>query len=114
MYGHLVAVEMLDEGSDAAVVLEGIGTGSPFVLENDPDTGIQEGQLAQALGEDLVVKIDMAEDLGAGPETDGCASRRGITDGGQGGFGLAEMFVFIAVLLAALVYVWRKGDLQWD
>ena len=31
-----------------------------------------------------------------------------------GGFGLAEMFVFIAVLLAALVYVWRKGDLQWD
>jgi len=31
-----------------------------------------------------------------------------------GGFGLAEMFLFIAVLLAALVYVWRKGDLQWD
>jgi NADH-quinone oxidoreductase subunit A len=31
-----------------------------------------------------------------------------------GGFGLAEMFVFIAVLLAALIYVWRKGDLQWD
>ena len=31
-----------------------------------------------------------------------------------GGFGLAEMFVFIAVLLAALVYVWHKGDLQWD
>ena len=31
-----------------------------------------------------------------------------------GVFGLAEMFVFIAVLLAALVYVWRKGDLQWD
>jgi NADH-quinone oxidoreductase subunit A len=31
-----------------------------------------------------------------------------------GVFGLIEMFVFIAVLLAALVYVWRKGDLQWD
>ena len=31
-----------------------------------------------------------------------------------GAFGLVEMFVFIAVLLAALVYVWRKGDLQWE
>jgi len=31
-----------------------------------------------------------------------------------GGFVLAERFGFIAVLLAALVYVWRKGDLQWD
>jgi NADH-quinone oxidoreductase subunit A len=31
-----------------------------------------------------------------------------------GVFGLVEMFVFIAVLLAALLYVWRKGDLQWE
>jgi NADH-quinone oxidoreductase subunit A len=31
-----------------------------------------------------------------------------------GVFGLVEMFVFIAVLLAALAYVWRKGDLQWE
>ncbi|HNS54871.1 MAG TPA: NADH-quinone oxidoreductase subunit A [Syntrophales bacterium] len=31
-----------------------------------------------------------------------------------GVFGLIEMFVFIAVLLAALLYVWRKGDLQWE
>ena len=31
-----------------------------------------------------------------------------------GVFGLGEMFVFIAVLLAALGYVWRKGDLQWE
>jgi len=31
-----------------------------------------------------------------------------------GGFGIVEMFVFIAVLLAALLYVWRKGDLEWE
>jgi len=31
-----------------------------------------------------------------------------------GVFGLVEMFVFIAILLAALAYVWRKGDLNWD
>jgi NADH-quinone oxidoreductase subunit A len=29
-------------------------------------------------------------------------------------FGLGEMLVFIAILLAGLVYVWKKGALQWD
>jgi NADH-quinone oxidoreductase subunit A len=30
-----------------------------------------------------------------------------------GWFGLIEMFVFIAVLLLGLAYVWRKGLLKW-
>jgi NADH-quinone oxidoreductase subunit A len=30
-----------------------------------------------------------------------------------GGFGLLEMFVFIAILLLGLVYAWRKGVLRW-
>jgi NADH-quinone oxidoreductase subunit A len=29
-------------------------------------------------------------------------------------FGLVEMLVFIAVLLAGFIYVWKKGALQWD
>src|SRR5215471_18000796 len=29
-------------------------------------------------------------------------------------FGLVEMLVFIATLLIALVYVWRKGALTWE
>jgi NADH-quinone oxidoreductase subunit A len=29
-------------------------------------------------------------------------------------FGFVEMVVFIAILLAGLVYVWKKGALQWD
>jgi NADH-quinone oxidoreductase subunit A len=29
-------------------------------------------------------------------------------------FGLLEMVVFIAILLAGLVYVWGKGALEWD
>ncbi len=29
-------------------------------------------------------------------------------------FGFGEMLVFIAILLAGLVYVWKKGALQWD
>ncbi len=28
-------------------------------------------------------------------------------------FGLVEMAVFIAILLAAYVYVWRRGGLEW-
>jgi len=28
-------------------------------------------------------------------------------------FGLIEMFVFIAILLGAYAYVWRRGGLEW-
>jgi NADH-quinone oxidoreductase subunit A len=31
-----------------------------------------------------------------------------------GRFGLYEMFTFIAVLFVGLLYVWRKGALDWD
>ncbi|GAA4788568.1 hypothetical protein GCM10023231_16000 [Olivibacter ginsenosidimutans] len=30
-----------------------------------------------------------------------------------GWYTLAEMFIFIGILLIGLVYVWRKGDLEW-
>ena len=29
-------------------------------------------------------------------------------------FGLGEMLVFVGILVVGLVYVWRKGALQWD
>ena len=29
-------------------------------------------------------------------------------------FGFIEMLVFVLVLLAGLIYVWRKGALQWE
>ena len=29
-------------------------------------------------------------------------------------FGLGEMLVFIAILLAGYIYVWKKGAFQWD
>ncbi len=32
----------------------------------------------------------------------------------MGLFGLAEMGVFVAILLVGLAYVWRKGALRWD
>ena len=29
-------------------------------------------------------------------------------------FGLSEMFVFIGVLFLGLIYIWKKGALEWD
>ena len=29
-------------------------------------------------------------------------------------FGLAEMFIFIAILLVGYVYAWKKGALEWE
>lgn len=34
-------------------------------------------------------------------------------DGRWGWYTLIEMFIFIGILLIGLVYVWRKGDLEW-
>ena len=35
-------------------------------------------------------------------------------DGQLSFFGLAEMLVFIGILLVGFIYVWKKGALQWD
>ncbi len=32
---------------------------------------------------------------------------------GMAGVAVAEIFVFVGILLVALVYVWKKGDLDW-
>jgi NADH-quinone oxidoreductase subunit A len=32
---------------------------------------------------------------------------------GQGAFAFFELFVFIAILVLGLAYVWRHGDLEW-
>ncbi|RMD83677.1 MAG: NADH-quinone oxidoreductase subunit A [Candidatus Dadabacteria bacterium] len=34
-------------------------------------------------------------------------------EAGQGALALGEMLAFIAILVAGLAYVWRKGDLRW-
>lgn len=34
-------------------------------------------------------------------------------DQGSGLFALIEIFLFIAILMLGLVYVWAKGDLEW-
>jgi len=38
----------------------------------------------------------------------------GICEGRVTGFGIGVMAVFLAILLLALAYVWRKRALEWD
>jgi NADH-quinone oxidoreductase subunit A len=38
----------------------------------------------------------------------------GLCTGATSFFGLGEMLVFMAILAVGLIYVWRKGALQWD
>jgi NADH-quinone oxidoreductase subunit A len=39
----------------------------------------------------------------------------GVCPAGQVSFfGLAEMLVFMAILIVGYIYVWKKGALQWD
>ncbi len=35
------------------------------------------------------------------------------TEQGMGWYAFGELFVFVAILLLGLVYVWLKGDLEW-
>jgi NADH-quinone oxidoreductase subunit A len=37
-----------------------------------------------------------------------------VCHGSTSFFGLGEMLVFMAILAVGLIYVWRKGALEWD
>ena len=49
---------------------EHVGLVLALVDQLDAHAGVQERQLAQALGEDVVVELDVGEDLRAGLEAD--------------------------------------------
>jgi hypothetical protein len=60
---RLGAVQMLHEGDDAALVLEDLLLLLALVLERDFETLVEEGQLAQALGQDVEAVLGRLEDL---------------------------------------------------
>jgi hypothetical protein len=73
----LAAVEMLDELGDAAGVFElgaagfaGFGVGGALVGERDLEALVEEGHLAQALGQRVVVELGDGEDGLVGQEVD--------------------------------------------
>src|SRR5690606_30263645 len=60
----LGAIDVLHEAAHAARAREVLLLALALVDELDRDAVVEEGELAQALGEDLVVVLDVAEDLG--------------------------------------------------
>ncbi len=78
----LVVIEVLDEALDPALVAELVAAVGPLVDEGDADVAIEEGQFAQALGQDVVVELLLPEDLGVELES----------DLGPGGLGAAHHF----------------------
>ena len=66
----LVAVQVLDEGADAALVLEAVLLVVALVLECDQDAAVQERELAQPLRQRVEAEGGRLEDLRVGLEGD--------------------------------------------
>ncbi len=67
MDGGLVAVQVFDEGDDAAFVEETRPFApDEFVFQVDAHPGVEEGKLPQALGQDIVAE-DRSRGRSAGP-----------------------------------------------
>jgi hypothetical protein len=66
--GFLVLVDVLDEGAQAVGIGEVLLVARALVLELDGELARahQVGGFAQAAGDDFVVDLDRAEDLGVG------------------------------------------------
>ena len=103
MQDLLAAVEMLDKFGDATVVFEirvlglaGLGVVGALVGERDEQAFVQEGELAQALGERVVVVLGRGEDALVRQEADLGA---GLHFRGAGLLQLAGGFAFRVRLL---------------
>ena len=64
----LVLVQVFNERLDATFVAEMRLTAVTLIHQTDGNTGVEEGELAQALGQDLVVEQGIAENGRARPE----------------------------------------------
>ncbi len=102
MEDALAAVQVLDELRDPARVLElqafgfaGFGVGVAFVGQRDLQALVQEGQLAQALGQRVEVVLGDGENLFVGKEVDFGAALLGVA-------GLAQLAVRAALGVSLL------------
>src|SRR5690606_3576674 len=59
--GSTVLVQIINEDLQATVIVEGFNLFSTLVGQFDGDTGIQEGQLTQFLGQDVIIKFDIGK-----------------------------------------------------
>ena len=85
-----IAVQVADEFLDAALVVEDLVLVVALVDELDADAGIEERQLAEPLGQHVVVEVDVGEDLGARLEANRRAALRRRPNDGQRRLRLAK------------------------
>ena len=90
-------IEVLDERHDPALVAEDLLLGRllALVLERDLQAFVQEGQLAQALGQDVEAELRAFEDLGVRLKRDHRAAPFGLAGDLQGGGGLAALIALL-------------------
>ncbi len=93
------AVHVLHERLQPAGMGKDVRLVLALVDELDAHAGIEERQLAQPLGEDLVVELDVGEDPRARPEADDRAAIVPVADDRERRGGLAEV-VLLAMELA--------------
>ena len=86
----LVAVEILDKGVDAPLVVEFVGfVIHPLIVDLDPHTGVEEGHLSQTLGKHIKGKFGGFEDLLIRHKGDLGAALLGLADHLQWRHGIA-------------------------
>ena len=61
---RLVGVQVFNERTQAAFVLEQLFLAAALILEDDADTGVEEGQFTNPLGQDVPAEVDVLEGLG--------------------------------------------------
>ena len=86
---RFVAVQILDEGADSAVVLIYVPLSGSLVGQNDSDPGVEKCELSQPSGEKIVVKFDIAEGTVAWREPEFGTGPVGFSDYPQVGYRLA-------------------------
>src|SRR5690606_7598271 len=79
----LVGVEELDEGLQTTLVLEQFFLAGTLVAQQDAHAGVEEGKLAQALGQNVPAEVNVGEGFLGRLEVNLRARAVGITDSGQ-------------------------------
>jgi hypothetical protein len=102
---RLVLVEVLDELDDAALVEEGVAALVPLVLDDDLEALVEEGHLAEPVGERVEGERGLLEDLAVRLELHDGAVLGGLLAGGE----LAQRH---AVLVALGPHLAVAADLQ--
>ena len=95
MDGGLVAIEILDEGDDTAFVVKFVLAARELVLQIDAHPAVEEGELPEALGQEVVAEVDLGKNLGIGEKGHLGAPALGLAGDGQGRRGLTPLVALV-------------------